>query len=367
MKKYSYTMLLMLMVLLLPKLNVHAEHDEKTGIEYSISYRTTVDAPAYAMRTDESSPRNFNKLYRTYFADVNYYEINNDLEEYINIIKQQIKDWHILGYVMVISALDGKEFSLDPLSYKFFEVPEKFNGTKEVTKEGILFVVRGDGTGNLYAKVKTDVREIRKVTIKVPTYRDVEVNKKEIMNYSATAQFINVNSVSEDNSMGTNGNYTGTSLREVLDYCKANADLQKPIDISVSQTYEVIVNALCTGEITMYIEYGNTQTQNTVETNKKSNTTQSTQEIQDSITSESPIADNGTEATGETEVQTVEMPENAAVLETEIKEETNKSGADEEKDEFHMASYIAIVIILGSVIGAVICIYRFKKKKTIRE
>ncbi len=134
------------------------------------------------------------------------------------------------------------------LIIKYFGLTQKFKGIKRVTKEGIPFVITGDGTGNYILDVDESVKGMHRKIIKIPAERDYTIyykvlNEKYYFTYTQIA----------------NGRTTGTtfsSLQEGLEFCKANADLTKSIKVCPSFESKMYLEGTITCALQLDITYG---------------------------------------------------------------------------------------------------------------
>ncbi len=132
--------------------------------------------------------------------------------------------------------------------WRFFNLSPNFKGTKTVVKQGITFVVTGDGEGTLSFRVDTDMAGVKTQTFVIPPtfeYIGYTPTKTDIYRFSY---------VNKDGQKAVGKTQT---VDQFFDWYEDDVDPKKVIDIQAIRTYEVDFYIVGSYSLNFTVVYGN--------------------------------------------------------------------------------------------------------------
>lgn len=139
--------------------------------------------------------------------------------------------------------------------WRFFGLPLNFSGTKRMEKEGVPFVVTGDGKGTLSFRTDTSEKGVKEFTVTVPPtydYMETEVTRSKWYEISYVPK------PREENVIYDRSYADKDTLEEALDFCAEYADLNEKIVISGILSYERDYYVIRSSALELRFIYGNT-------------------------------------------------------------------------------------------------------------
>ncbi len=266
------------------------ETDERTGIQYTITYHTQIGADGYyAFRSEDLYYQDAASLYEKdedYFYDEGSMKrrAEDTWDGWLSPTDEQVKDaWQDYRDRVEENAVychpdridtatcylqDGNTCTVNngvTAYWRFFDLPLDFKGTRQITKEGVPFSVTGDGKGTLSFKAETDMDGTAMAEFTIPpTYDYIETEVTETSWYEVSYQ--------PKKEKGDKGTYTRSTtecstLEKALDFCEENADRTEEIAIRAMLAYERTHYVTASYALVLRIVYGNTdQSDATTET-----------------------------------------------------------------------------------------------------
>ena len=344
-----------------PVLAVEVKTDERTGITYSIGYRTTIYC--FADGRDEGN------IHIQAFPGYQVYDFDTPLdspEVVAGIAKMEAKITDTFDtlvshskWVAEPNLMDGFECTVTNSAddyWRFFDLPRNFKGTTVITRDGVPFTVTADGQGKLSFKVVTDYVGEKYAEFFIPTEvshtKTVTKSEKYYLNHPGLEY----------------GPYK--TLDEVLEYCAEHTDVidpNNPVKISVSSEHSSRFFVTTTHSWKLKVTYGNTPTHATADKKPEApvgSTVSSTGSTTSGKKTETPVGStvSGTESATASKADTTIPTDITDDSQTNIT--TNVSNVTSDKPSNTSAVWIVItaVILLGVAASVVVVLKHHKSE-----
>lgn len=353
--------------------------DERTGVTYEKSYVTYVSGSVSDVEY-ESNPITYigaPTYYKTLWTDITSSEVQASIKEcndrYTNALSTappsgsiEVPFIFLDGYVRNLDIDDNETWII----LKYFDISQKLNGTKTVTKKGIPFTFHGDGKGNITVEVITDQIGVKTERIELPIERKYWKEETVKTKYYLTYMY----KPSVGVGLGT-GEFE--TLEEALDECVKKADLNKKIRIEKNTDYNVEYYGKIYDLYILNIEYGwvdrsefesTTENKNSTSDEKEEKPTKPQNDKTENVSKvdkiekiEDPTTSETVSSTENTTAKTDEQV-NATVSQTENKTDDTTENKDN-KDKNNATPIIIAVSVVAVGAVAVGVTFALKKKK----
>lgn len=229
--------------------------DERTGVEYEISYRTNIygSVMIYIDAFDtidlEAIGSESSTNHSVSARDPRVVSIIADIREKLLKMGRINGDNDVCKEVWLSNGATASFDSASPIYAAFQdEISITFSGTKIVYKDDVPFTITGDGKGRFTIACKTDKVGYGKVVLVVPNTCKV-VSDKEYLEetYTVTALNSDVGILCE----------TFDSLDKALDYCAERGNSIYNINILAQHEYRLEYETEVGVAYYIYLEYGN--------------------------------------------------------------------------------------------------------------
>ena len=226
--------------------------DERTGVKYTLSYRTIIQCHASGKDYGNSSIQAFPGYQVEYF-----YASPDSPEVLAGISKMESKitdKFDTLTSKLNIAddrwLLDGYEYTYTgdyDYYWRFFDLPRDYKGTTVITRGDVPFTVTSDGQGKLSYKVVTDYIGKKYAEFYIPS----------VVSHTKTV------TKTESYTLIHPGLDTGpfNTLDEVLDYCNEHINYiseNTAVKIATDIVYTTVFSVTLTPSCTLQVTYGNT-------------------------------------------------------------------------------------------------------------
>ncbi len=323
--------------------------DERTGITYSIYYRTSISCSANGHDEGNTQIQAFPE-YQVYNFDTSL----DSSEVVAGIAKMEAKITDTFdtlvsnrGILDQRSLMDGYEYTVPDSSdhyWRFFDLPRDFKGTTVITRGDVPFTVTADGQGKLSFKVVTDCVGEKYAEFYIPT----EVSHTKTV--TKTEKYYLHHPGFEKGPYNT--------LDEALDYCSKYASAinpSKPIQIEVDGSYYSQFFVTITSYCKLQVTYGNTPTRATMDKKTESKVSSTVASNTQSTTVSKSSTKTPADTTDFSQTGTTANISSTA---------SNVSSTASDKPSNMAAVWITItaVILLGAATSVIILLKRYKSE-----
>ncbi len=349
---------------------------QASNINYTISYSTHIICTAQIQCEGDLNPIPLKNYNQSFNLDVTDPTIVTAIKNYKQESLKQINETTPNAIVSDRTFVDGYEYPIPPENakyyFRFFELPTNFNGTKTIVKDDIPFKVTGNGKGNLSMTIVSDFIGTKEKKFIIPEEK-IHTITEGMVSQNYNVSYWIPNSATEFVPNGYSSSYNAKTLKEALEHCAQNADLNKTIRISVTQTYRVDINATASHKMYLNTTYGNSikNSSDSLSSNTKqeSSTTQGTSStdkvLENNVTGDSSqnnviVGSSQNNTTDDSSQNNATLVENVEIANSISKEKDD----DNTKQRTPLKNIILLCTIPVLALG-ILSILLIKKPKTI--
>lgn len=254
------------LIVSLINLNVYALTDPETGMEYSVSYSTSVNiygaANVQLAGNDIYSPvMEFwdDAFYQKYQVGLFDEQVQEDIKKHTDILVDATTSYKPYTKHTICVSQNGRFSAIDKseeaIYLQFFGLPLDFMGEKVIEKEGLAFGIIRDSISGLKVAVNSEEKGNHKKEFIISPEISYEIIERSNY-YKCTVHYSIPNSATLTRPQNKTATYKAYNLEDAIDYCRNYASFTDEIAIYVRQEVVKQVISRVPYEIKLEFYYG---------------------------------------------------------------------------------------------------------------